>query len=348
MPARWLWEELLKSRALVSSYIRSRSYNLIFSRYRHQLNHTPKQIFSCNFPDCTRTFVRQDLCNRHRDRHTAKGSQLHRKDSMLGHHSASPSLDSPKSLPNNGSSSPEVRRPSISGPKPRNNQLQFQPPHDQNANSYSPLTNASSGTYSGAPSTNGADGFIQPSAFKRSNSDSVSGSGHMNMSTQGNRTPQRHSSFGVADAKQVEFSRPSMQPGTGPYGLVSTGNMHNFQSGQASPQSYVHSNSLTPFSLPPPGFNTSAITTTSIREADPVYPTSLSTDFSGESMSGQQSGPDMMMLDQMTAPNTIPVFGGEGGYNRSPFAIPEDFVAYLFSGQQMDGTSPMTQMAQQG
>jgi hypothetical protein len=55
----------------------------------------------------------------------------------------------------------------------------------------------------------------------------------------------------------------------------------------------------------------------------------------------------MMLLDQMTAPNTMPVFGGEG-YNRSPFAIPEDFVAYLFSGQQLDGASPMGQMAQQG
>ena len=51
----------------------------------------------------------------------------------------------------------------------------------------------------------------------------------------------------------------------------------------------------------------------------------------------------MMLLDQMNAPNTMPVFGGEG-YNRSPFAIPEDFVAYLFSGQQIDNSSsPMGQ-----
>jgi len=48
----------------------------------------------------------------------------------------------------------------------------------------------------------------------------------------------------------------------------------------------------------------------------------------------------------MTAPNTMPVFGGEG-YNRSPFAIPEDFVAYLFSGQQIDTSSPMGPMGQQ-
>jgi hypothetical protein len=55
----------------------------------------------------------------------------------------------------------------------------------------------------------------------------------------------------------------------------------------------------------------------------------------------------MMLLDQISAPNTMPVFGGEG-YNRSPFAIPEDFVAFLFSGQQVDGSSPISQMGQPG
>ena len=43
----------------------------------------PKQIYQCDFPDCQRTFVRQDLCTRHKERHTAKGSHLQRKDSLL-------------------------------------------------------------------------------------------------------------------------------------------------------------------------------------------------------------------------------------------------------------------------
>lgn len=38
-----------------------------------------------------------------------------------------------------------------------------------------------------------------------------------------------------------------------------------------------------------------------------------------------------MLLDHITALNTMPIFRDKG-YNRSPFAIPEDFVAYLFSG----------------
>jgi len=70
----------------------------------------------------------------------------------------------------------------------------------------------------------------------------------------------------------------------------------------------------------------------------------MSTDYPSDTIQHQQSGPDMMLLDQMTAPNTMPVFGGDG-YNRSPFAIPEDFVSYLFSGQ-LDSSSPMGQMGQ--
>ncbi|OAF98673.1 uncharacterized protein CC84DRAFT_1264875 [Paraphaeosphaeria sporulosa] len=50
--------------------------------YRHQLNHKPKQIYHCDFPDCNRCFVREDLCARHRERHTARGSQLLRKDTF--------------------------------------------------------------------------------------------------------------------------------------------------------------------------------------------------------------------------------------------------------------------------
>ena len=41
---------------------------------------SPKQIYRCDFPDCNRSFVRQDLCARHRERHSTKGSQLQRRD----------------------------------------------------------------------------------------------------------------------------------------------------------------------------------------------------------------------------------------------------------------------------
>jgi hypothetical protein len=165
----------------------------------------------------------------------------------------------------------------------------------------------------------------------------------------GNR-PQRHASFGVSDAKPADFSRPPLQTAVGPYGLLSSasGNQ-NYHSAVASPQGYVSQQNFTPFTLPPPGFATSATSTpAATREADQTYPTSMPTEYPSDNLQHQQSGPDMMLLDQMTAPNTMPVFGGEG-YNRSPFAIPEDFVAYLFSNQQLENSaSPMGQMGQPG
>ncbi|GLI76655.1 hypothetical protein PoHVEF18_004929 [Penicillium ochrochloron] len=83
-----------------------KSYSRAEHLYRHQLNHTPKQIFRCDFPNCYRSFVRQDLCIRHRERHTTRGSQLQKRDSF-----AHDSLDeSPhKSLiPGSSPSSPSM------------------------------------------------------------------------------------------------------------------------------------------------------------------------------------------------------------------------------------------------
>ncbi|KAG9235792.1 fungal-specific transcription factor domain-containing protein [Amylocarpus encephaloides] len=321
-----------------------KSYSRAEHLYRHQLNHQPKQIYNCDFPDCGRTFVRQDLCNRHRDRHTAKGSQLHRKDSLLGHRS--PVTENGKLMSMHGSSSPEVMRPNMV--KSRANQLQYQSPTEMTPNTYSPITN-SSGTYSGAVSTNGADNF-GPGNFKRSNSDSIPREqGPGNTVIDGSRPLQRHSSFGMSDAKPAQLPRPTLNT-AGSYGLVNSGpGGQGYHSSHNSPQTYTAAQNFTPFSLPPPGFDTSIPTASASngREAEPTYSTSLPTEYPNESMSSQQSGPEMMMLDQMTAPNTMPVFGGEG-YSRSPFALPDDFVTYLFSGQSMDNSSPMGQIHPQG
>jgi hypothetical protein len=265
---------------------------------------------------------------------------------MLGHAHTSPIVETGKPLSAHGSSSPEVMRPSL-GIKSRANQLQYQSPQEMNPNSYSPLTNPSSGTYSGAGSSNGAE-FTQSTGFKRSNSDSMNrGQDGGGIGTPASR-PQRHTSFGMADSKPPDFSRPPLQTTVGPYGLLSSASNNSYHAGQSSPQQpYVSQQNFTPFTLPPPGFSTSVTAAASTREADPTFPTSMPTDYQSETSHHQQSGPDMMLLDQMTAPNTMPVFGGEG-YSRSPFAIPEDFVAYLFSGQQVDHTSQVGPISQQG
>lgn len=311
--------------------------------YRHQLNHTPKQIYSCDFPDCNRTFVRQDLCNRHRDRHTAKGSQLHRKDSMLGH--SSPGADAGKPGSMHGPPSPEASRSGFAGMNSRTPQTQqYQSPQELHSNPYSPVANTPASVYSGTASSSTTDPYGQANPYKRSNSDSIPRVGDSASATPGSR-PQRHSSFGVLDAKPADFSRPPLQAAVGPYGLLSSAyNSQNYQNNQPSSQGFVSPQNFPPFSLPPPTFPSA--TTSGSRDAE-LYPSSMPTDYPGDGIQHQQSGPDMMLLDQISAPNTLPVFGGEG-YNRSPFAIPEDFVAFLFSGQQVDGSSPVSQMGQQG
>lgn len=42
----------------------------------------PKQLFHCDYENCDRTFVRQDLCTRHHERHIKGSSQLARKDTL--------------------------------------------------------------------------------------------------------------------------------------------------------------------------------------------------------------------------------------------------------------------------
>lgn len=87
-----------------------KSYSRAEHLYRHQLNREfilptaafirkdltrckddPKQIFTCTFPGCGREFVRQDLCLRHRERHTGRGLHFQRKEPYDGR----PSLPSP-------------------------------------------------------------------------------------------------------------------------------------------------------------------------------------------------------------------------------------------------------------
>lgn len=255
---------------------------------------------------------------------------------MLGH--STPSVDT-KTM--HGSISPEVMRPNLAGKQRAGHLNQFQSPQDSShQHPYSPITNASPVTYTGTPSSNGVDQFSHR-PYKRSNSDRQD-SGSV---TPGSRS-QRHASFGVIDGVKPDFARPALQTGVGPYGGLSSASPTHYQGSQQSPQhSYIPQQHFTPFSLPPPTFPATSTSISSARDSDSNYPTSMSNEYQSESVHHSQSGPDMMLLDQMTAPNTMPVFGGEG-YNRSPFAIPEDFVAYLFSGQQLDNSSPMGQMNQ--
>lgn len=290
---------------------------------------------------------------------------------MLGNASPIPRNDTNMTF--KGSMSPEVGRPGSSGFKQRNAQAQYQSPAESVPGLFSPV---GAHTTSGYPHSGSLSATIEPgnpyppsgSPYKRSNSDNSIQSTHgLNAGTmqqQPNTTgPSRHTGIGGTDGNIQDaslYARQSQHSTNAAFDTLSPNqrqqsymNNHN-NNGMQVPmqQPYVNAQNFTPFSLPPPGFSPVAApaSTTTSRDTESSYvisppQTSMSIDYQGRDTSHpQQSGPDMMLLDQMAAVNTMPVFGGEG-YNRSPFAIPDDFVAFLFSGQQLDNSSPMSNPA---
>ena len=285
--------------------------------YRHQLNHTPKQIYECDYPGCTRSFVRLDLCNRHRDRHTAKGSALNRRDSMIGH--VSPITDGRPPFATPGSVSPEANRPGTGytdklGPT----HLPFHSPKGLGG-PYTPGGGTPPTSYANGGHANGIDHLHHDGAY---------GAGH------GPRSAY-HSPQGP--------QRPSVQTGMGQYGVMSPVSAQHGYHSQASgtPQSgvYAPASNFTPFSLPPSDFAQTSSAAVP-REAAPSYVPATSGEY-GEQGSTQVAS-EMMMLDQMAMPNTMPMFGSDSILQKSPYVgMPEDFMAYLFNTQQGEGASPM-------
>src|SRR6202035_2699733 len=106
---------------------------------------------------------------------------------------------------------------------------QYPSPPDNVSSPFSPSTAQSTATFSGSGASSTVTDFTyqQTNSFvKRSNSDHSlpPGQGPLARSTllNTNRTPRN--SFGVADAKPADatFTRPPLQPASGPYGLLSS------------------------------------------------------------------------------------------------------------------------------
>ncbi|CAP70292.1 uncharacterized protein PODANS_3_3750 [Podospora anserina S mat+] len=301
-----------------------KSYSRAEHLYRHQLNHNPKQVYKCGIGDCQRTFVRLDLCNRHKDRHTAKGSALNRKDSLMSQ--ASPITDNRSPFMTAGSASPEVNRPGTAYNKGRALTMQFQSPKD--GMPYSPMANTPPAGYPNG----GSNGPVDYMHHDHNNY------GHMSQ-----RQPL-HSPGGP--------QRPSIQTSVGPYGVLSPVSnqpgYHSQPSGtpqSAGGMSYVPPQNFPPFSLPPSEFPTSSAGGVDREEQQQAYAPPTSTEYNDQH---QQQGGEMMLLDQMAMPQTMPVFGSDSMLNKSPYVgMPEDFMAYLFNTAHTDG-SPMAVPIQGG
>ncbi|CAO2652862.1 Nn.00g022730.m01.CDS01 [Neocucurbitaria sp. VM-36] len=339
-----------------------KSYSRAEHLYRHQLNHNPKQIYHCDFPDCHRSFVRQDLCARHKERHTARGSQLLRKDTfnmhnlnpivtaaLGGKNTAATKALSIKNQTQHGVQSPSAT--ANNGPGSRMSPPNFQSPASTISRQDSLQRTGSEDAYrSGSEAkpydmqSQGTGSFAPPPRPAALSNYS------------GGRT-SLHNSPHVGNGN---FTRPDLRAQTS--NLSSYGSSSPYNSAVTPSQSYPPSaastayqnsasgfqsqHSFPPFSsLPPPEYPNPTGTPVSRDQENQFY-----NDTSGQPMNGVEStaqldtrmnGVSEAIMDQ-TSSYAIPMFGGEG-YSRSPFAMADDFAAWLFNDNQFGpgGASPM-------
>jgi hypothetical protein len=296
-----------------------KSYSRAEHLYRHQLNHTPKVIYHCEYPDCDRTFVRLDLKNRHQDRHTAKGSALSRKDSMNNHGTPMDS-SAPHYTVATGSLSPETNRPGSSYQQVRPSHVSYQTgAKGTNGGPYTPVSATPPTAYSHNGPPTGVDTYMH------------------------NDSPY-HNDVAQAHQSPTGPPRPTLQTSVPPYSVMSPASTHHSaypSQPTNTPQSaYVAQQNFPPFSLPPSDFTPA----TANRDSGHPYappPSATPTDYNDTSH--QQASGEMMLLDQMANQTTIPVFGSDGVLNKSPYiSIPEDFVAYLFNTNQPDASPTLS------
>ena len=385
-----------------------KSYSRAEHLYRHQLNResssmslscpfsnrnvdTPKKIYTCNFPGCERRFVRQDLCTRHRERHTARGSHLQRKENNAhdfdDRNTQATGIDvlrdqsDAKYGASTGPHASATNKPSTATPSfLKAQEMQTIPPQTplpgRVTESYQPNSNSTSPPGGQLKSPDSLEPVAtseynpKMSSLQRSNSDDHyygdAAGGYdsrmlRNSSVSTYDSGHRHSSFGSYKSATPQkgvypdsrISRPNTHITTNPANYrpspTSTYNGHSatnlahpqMQNGLGS--AYLpHQNfpSLPP--LPPPvmspmsqlstqGPPSGAYSTVST----PLTPVDTAPNF--ELYGG--NGFDPSFLDHNGNPYSMPLFGGDG-YSRSPFAMADDFTAWLFNEPHQSISSP--------
>jgi len=347
-----------------------KSYSRAEHLYRHQLNHNPKQIYHCDFPECHRSFVRQDLCARHKERHTARGSQLLRKDTFM--HNINPIVQGAlagKNLNNakfaKPQNSPTIQQP----PNEKGYMMQAQGSAMSNSGPVRSDSSPSMDPTMQSPTTDsGMMRSTNPLARTKSDESYRGSDGFTSTSnprTIGSMDGTRQGSFGAMNNGRPQMSPPGAEyarPGMQSQGSVGASNMQQLSMNSPyegpSQQAYntptQRTNSYPPqspanyqsqqqnfnqlSSLPPPVH--SPMTQASQGDQKQEYPTT-SAQMEGNIGAGSNSVSEASLLDQMTPSYSMPVFGGEG-YSRSPFAMADDFTAWLFNDSNFGaGASPM-------
>ncbi|KAI9678336.1 MAG: hypothetical protein M1817_006282 [Caeruleum heppii] len=225
-----------------------KSYSRAEHLYRHRLNHNPTEVYECEVADCDRKFVRKDLCVRHMERHTAKGSQLQRKDVFL--HDVQPNSAGRPSLktvqvanqltgpvPSSAHNIREPARHTSDSPNPRS--LYTSSPETM-VNTLSPTSATTNSTLIGSVASGGVNPASFPPRLTSSVSDGNLRSSHPGMARSDSSTTlqaegeargysqtptvrsstiatvsdhgQRHASFGSSDAPfYQDGARPHQQ-----------------------------------------------------------------------------------------------------------------------------------------
>ncbi|KAK3075751.1 hypothetical protein LTR53_000689 [Teratosphaeriaceae sp. CCFEE 6253] len=333
-----------------------KAYSRAEHLYRHQLNHTPKQIYRCDFPGCERHFVRADLCARHKERHVAKGSHLQRKDAFLNSQRGPVNASGASSPPLNGSPEhvnhaiqpsafpePPGNGPTIfafnanAPPVLSNSRGDLAPIRTTNGMSLDPQL-SSGGPYSAYPET--VNGSIQPTQHRAPTSP---------------LSARRFSYDGV-------FARPasitpgynnhhqsvtltSMQPPplSSPPTFTPILAQQAYPSPMASAQQLRSPSSFTGLpSLPAFGFPTSYHHNDSARSVSFMSPPTVgSTDQHPMPNSRTGSIADFNVIDQMSTGYAMPVFGADG-FGRSPPPVFDDsFLNSLFGTGGLELLQPL-------
>ena len=164
--------------------------------------------------------------------------------------------------------------------------------------------------------------------------------------------PQRQLSMSSDGIKQEGFQHPANHS-VGPSPTVHPVKHHqlppfseydhrNDKATNPHNSTFIGTQHFAPFSLPPPGMSPVPMTSVDTGGSPATFNAfsspqhAMAMDYQMQENAFEQSGAEMMLLDEMTAGNTMAVFGNEGfESNRSPFAgRADDFSAWFFGQQQ--------------
>lgn len=332
-----------------------KSYSRAEHLYRHQLNHTPKNIYHCDFPDCNRYFVRQDLCVRHRERHTTAGSQLHKRDSFAhasqSHQNKPPANISPSGPIENDYGSTASDSVPLNGAVPN-------PAHDRYLPTDSALEPPAGDsmkheqTFDSSiipPPTNVVDPRFLPPTPRTSTTNSVFAYHRSNSFGNDTLSPEHPHMAGTYSQRRDSTSyHPVMQPN----------NTAVSQSVPQSPSRTYSSSSISTHHPPPFRSDSDAFVNNTQRDngylpGPSMLPVNYATSMRSPIMSRpsqdafaaavsqglSSSNTDPYLYSNITSGNAsvdvnatygYPIFGAED-YSQSPFVLNDEFTAWLFN-----------------